>query len=97
LIRHYRLSRRADVDIVGIFEYTIEHFGLAQAENYLTSMDEAFGFLAANPNAGKDYMEVRKGVKGFVHAKHIIFYSIEIDHVFILRVLHHSRDLKRHL
>ena len=34
----YRLTRRADDDVSGIYEYTIAKFGLRQARNYLNGL-----------------------------------------------------------
>ena len=49
----FRLTRRADHDLGGIYEYTIANFGLRQARNYLDGLVRCFEYLAEYPEAGR--------------------------------------------
>ncbi len=40
----------ADNDLEDIFDYSIEQFGFARAEQYIVDIEQAFKELAANPN-----------------------------------------------
>ena len=45
----YYLSIEAEEDIVRIFEYGFNHFGLKQAEKYYDELFECFNKIAFNP------------------------------------------------
>lgn len=44
-MKQYRLSKRAENDLLNIFIYGIERFGLIQAEKYNSELDNYFGIL----------------------------------------------------
>ena len=46
---NYRLSREADKDLEGIFNYGIDTFGLDRAQAYRTGIEMRFGMIAVNP------------------------------------------------
>ena len=58
----YRLSGKAEADLDGIHEYTIVHFGLAQARDYLNGLDERFGRLAEQPMLGRSVARLSPGL-----------------------------------
>ena len=41
----YRLSQRADADIIEIATYTIKHFGIVQARRYRDGLERVFQTL----------------------------------------------------
>ena len=45
----YRLTSRAEADLAGIADYTIETFGIEQARRYRDEFETRFENLAANP------------------------------------------------
>jgi toxin ParE1/3/4 len=49
----YKLTREADIDLDGIWEYTYKQWGKNQANKYLTKLEERFFTLAENPYWGK--------------------------------------------
>ena len=94
---HYRLSRKAENDLASIFEYTTEKFGFSQAEDYLFLLEEHFNFLIQNPAAGRKRTSFSSLLQSFVCQSHIIFYEVRADHIFIVRVIHHSQDSEAQL
>jgi len=46
----YILSNRANIDLDGLMDYTIDHWGVAQAEIYLNNLLLCFKNLAENPD-----------------------------------------------
>jgi plasmid stabilization system protein ParE len=46
----YRLTKRADKDLLAIYLYTVERFGQDQAERYTHDIKECFELLASNPH-----------------------------------------------
>lgn len=93
----YRLSGKADEDLVGIYLYTLDEFGESQADAYLYSLEERFEILAGNPAIGRRIEHTREGYRRYEHVSHSIFYRIDEDGVIIMRVLHNSMDTDQHL
>ena len=90
----YKLTADAETDFQSLYRYSIETFGLVQANSYALDMIDTFEMLATNPFAGRD---VKMNARCFVHASHSIYYEIEGEAVLILRILHQSQDPLRHL
>jgi toxin ParE1/3/4 len=91
-VSSYRLTARADNELLDIYLYGIEQFGLRQAERYKLSLDECFSMLAGHPRMGRISPTVRPGIRRHEHGSHVILYQEETDHVLIVAVLH-SRNL----
>ncbi len=89
----YILSEAADKDLEDIFDYTIEHFGFEQAKKYLLEIEKIFNDLYLHPKSGKTRNEIKKGLYSFPKDNHIIFYRISEKHIYVVRVLHGSRDI----
>ena len=92
----YRLSKRADEDLVGLFEYGLLNFGVDRAESYLMALHERFELLALHPGLGRQE-SMMPGLRRFEYKAHIIFYQVYDQSVLIVRVLRTEVDVKRHL
>ncbi|PCE63583.1 type II toxin-antitoxin system RelE/ParE family toxin [Sediminicola luteus] len=93
----YRLSGRAQFDIVGIYKYGIKMFGQAQATTYLLALEKHCETLARRPElaASADYLA--HGLKSFRYKSHVIFYIIEENQVaFIVRILGKRMGFTKH-
>ena len=104
-----RLSAAAEADYRQILRWTVENFGSAQARNYADTLSSALKALNAGPAiiGVKERPEIgnnihtlhvaRKGRKG----RHFLMFrvgNIQGQNVIdVLRLLHDSMDLKRHL
>ena len=93
----YSLSSKAAADLDGIYEYTILNFGLSQARTYLFGLHEGFEALAQHPMQGRKSDELAPGLRRFEYQSHIVFYVLKDKGIRIVRVLHQSMDVKRHL
>jgi toxin ParE1/3/4 len=89
----YILSEAADKDLEDIFDFTTDHFGFDQAEKYLLEIEEVFQILVSHPESGKTRNEIKEGLYSFIKDKHVIFYRTLQNCIYIVRVLHGSRDL----
>ncbi len=80
------------------FGNTIETWSKVQAEKYYNLLLATCEDLANNPELGRNYDIITKGILGFKSGEHIIFYSIvskiEIE---VERILHGMMDLKSKL
>lgn len=92
----YRLSRKAALDLDGIYEYTILNFGLAQAQNYLNGLHERFGDLAQQPMLGRSAAQFAPYLRRYEYRSHVVYYMPEDEGVLIVRVLHENMDAPRH-
>lgn len=102
------LSAAAEVDYRQILRWTVEHFGVAQAQNYAETLSSALKALSAGPSiiGVKERSEIgnnictlhvaRNGRKG----RHFVMFRIgDIEGssvIDVLRLLHDSMDLERH-
>lgn len=92
----YRLTRRADGDLDGIYEYTIANFGLRQARNYLNGLLRCFEYLGESPAAGSRAERLAPGLRRYPYRSHTVFYMPEDSGVLVVRVLHERMDAPRH-
>lgn len=94
----YRFSNKALLDLENIWDYTAETWSENQAELYFNQIIRTCSELSDNPNIGKPYSKVKRGLLGYRTGKHIIFYeSVKSNEIIVLRVLHESMDLENRL
>ena len=83
----YELARAADKDFENIFNFGIDTFGLAQALDYQNGMQQRFVELAEQPAQYAAVEHIRKGYRRCIYKSHSIYYRIQPEHVFIVRIL----------
>lgn len=93
MAKAYKLARAADADLNGILEFTLENWGEAKTKAYATGLDDAFAFIAENPEAARVRPELVQDVRSHLFQSHRIYYRIgSTGTVEILRILHYARD-----
>ncbi|WP_010214415.1 type II toxin-antitoxin system RelE/ParE family toxin [Sphingomonas sp. PAMC 26621] len=92
-----RLSRRAQGDLDGVRDYTVEHYGTARAILYLDVIEQGFRRILAYPQIGAAQPEVKTGLQSLSAGEHRLWYRVESEEIVILRVLHKAMDPARHL
>ena len=70
-------DRAARADLIGVWAYTFEHWGEAQAERYLDTLEEGIKLLRDDPELGRDRDALRPGYWSKRIARHVIFYNFE--------------------
>lgn len=95
-VASYRFSVRAARDIEAIAEYTIEALGIAQARRYRDSLADCFSRLTKHPEMGRSCDDLAPNLKRFDHESHIVFYLVEDQGLFIVRLLHQRMDVSAH-
>ena len=93
----YRLSKRAQTDLIAIFEDSESRFGAYQAEAYLAGLERIFGLLADFPKIGQDASELKSGYRRFRFQTHVIFYSDKDKGILINAIVHAARDIRQAL
>jgi len=87
-VPEYSLTRPAESDLKSIIRYTMKTWGRAQTKRYSQGLRECFQMLANNPSIGRKCEFIRPGLHRFEHGKHVVFYLVESDEIFIVRLQH---------
>jgi toxin ParE1/3/4 len=87
----------AEKDLIGIWVYSFETWGEAQADRYLDALEDGMRKLAADPKAGDQRDAVRQGYWSVRIEHHVIFYTFTHAEARIRRVLHEAMDVGHHL
>lgn len=87
----------AEQDLINIWIYGCETFGVVQADRYLDSIETVLIQLTHSPEVHRLRDDLHPPVRFCHHASHLIIYTIESDAIIIIRVLHQSMDVERHL
>jgi toxin ParE1/3/4 len=88
----YRLSQKAEADLIEIYMIGVHQFGDAQAERYHAAFEKAFAFLADYPRAARERAEIDPPVRVHPRGSHLIIYEIEDEDIVILRIRHSRED-----
>lgn len=94
----FHLTRKAYDDLREIARYTERVWGRQQRNKYLQRLDACFHDLDEHPGKGQRGDDIRPGYCKFRLGKHVIFYQESTPgDIAIVRVLHGSMDIERHL
>nr|WP_248304758.1 type II toxin-antitoxin system RelE/ParE family toxin [Breoghania sp. L-A4] len=70
-----------------MWRYTAETWSLDQADTYIDELARSFETLAATPEMARERTEFDPPVRIHSHKSHMIIYTVDDDHVMVLRVL----------
>jgi toxin ParE1/3/4 len=87
----------AEADLIGIWVYSFETWGEAQADRYLAALENGIRQLVENPGNGKPREELREGYWSRRLEHHVVFYTFTDAEVRVRRVLHEVMDVGRRL
>lgn len=93
----FSLSHRARADLIAIYDFTESKFGAYQAEAYYAGLIKSFGLLADFPLIGQTVDELAVGYRRFRFQSHLIFYTVQPDHVEIRAIVHGAQDIRSQL
>jgi toxin ParE1/3/4 len=82
----------AENDLVDIWVYSLERWGLTQADQYVDNLEESIKTIAANPKLGTSCDYVREGYRKLHVKEHYVFYKLTLDTLHIIRVLGDEMD-----
>ena len=95
--RTVRKSKLAEIDLIGIWQYSFEQWDGAQADRYLDELDEAIQLLTSNTELGVNRDFVRRGYRALFVNRHAIYYTATDAEIYVVRVLHERMDPAKHL
>jgi len=93
----YKLTPEAETDLIEIYVYGFQRFGETQAEQYFSELENCFEVLSQTPLICRQRPEFIPPVRIQHRGRHLVVYVIQDDRILIIRVLHDSMDIKRHL
>ena len=101
-----RLGRQAELDYADILRWTTKHFSKVQAQSYSETVSQAIEALTDGPEilGSKQRDEIELGIRTLHVARlgrkgrHIVVFRVDgTQTIDVLRLLHESMDLPRHL
>ncbi len=96
-MKHLRLTPQARADLDGIWEYSVKQWNVDQAETYLLTLNSTLQLLTKQPDLGRKIDDIREGYLKFLAGSHLLIYRVKADCIEIVRILHKSSDVERHL
>lgn len=91
------LSPKAKSDLGGIWDYTLEKWGVEQAEKYVRELWEEIKRQARDHSTSTGISDVRPGYRKKRSGSHVIFFRLIEDGIDVIRILHQRMDFDRHL
>ena len=95
-VASYKISARAEQDLVDIFVRGLREWGENRADAYQRKLISSFHLLAENPGIG-NVVAIRPHLQRHEVAPYIIFYRKFSYGVRIARILYRNRAMERHL
>ena len=89
---NYRLSRRAEEDLIQIYVSSVDAFGQTQGERYHDALEAAFDLIAEFPEIARERTEYDPPVRIHRCKSHVVIYLVEPQGPLIIRVRHTHED-----
>ena len=93
----YSLTPAARADLESIWDYTATHWGEEQAEDYTRNIQAACEALSKGKMVSRSADDIRQGYRKVAVGSHVMFFRMQSGGVEIIRILHQSMDVERHL
>ncbi|SOB77429.1 toxin ParE1/3/4 [Marinobacter sp. LV10R510-11A] len=91
------ITPKAESDLIGIWVYTCEEWGVDQADKYLDQLEAGMQQLINHPSLGANYAHVLHGYRRLQVEHHAVFYQVLESEMLIVRVLHEDMDAPERL
>ncbi len=91
------LSPKARSDLSGIWDYTLEEWGIEQAEKYVRELWIEMQEQVCDHSTSTDVSDVRSGYRKKKSGSHVIFFKLIDKGIDVIRILHQRMDFNRHL
>lgn len=89
----YRLTAKAEDDVISVFLQGVMLFGERQAEAYHHELTRLFALIAENPSMARERRELDPPMRVHPHKAHLVIYRVEDDgDVLIVRLRHAGED-----
>jgi toxin ParE1/3/4 len=88
----FRLTRKAEGDVIGIYVEGVRMFGEAQAERYHQQLANVFDLIGRNPQIARERGEITPPVRVHPHQAHLIVYVVDNDGAALIVRVRHGRE-----
>ena len=92
-----RLSPAAEADIDAIWDYSEKRWGRPQADRYVRDIDATCTGIAEGRVRSLSAEAVRPGYRKAACGSHMIYFVKDGGDIIVIRILHQSMDVDRHL
>lgn len=92
-----RKTTEAENDLIDIWLYSLDQWGVTQADHYLDQLDKGFSMIVDHPKIGKPVDHIRDGYRALSTGRHIAYYTIDDSTIWIMRILYEGMDPDQHL
>lgn len=92
-----KLRPKAEEDLENIYQYSVNHWGYEQADKYIYELETNFRNLAQYRHIGRDCSYISPNLRAFYITPHIIYYKLISSGIAIVRILHESMDMEKHI
>lgn len=93
-VADFRLSIRAEADLIEIYADSEAQFGTYQAEAYFSGLRRTFELIADFPRIGLRCDEIAPGHRRFRFQSHYVLCTAESEHVLIRALIHVRMNLR---
>ncbi|WP_421855849.1 type II toxin-antitoxin system RelE/ParE family toxin [Marinomonas sp.] len=87
------ITPKAESDLIGIWVYTCEAWGVDQADTYIDQLETEMN----HPSLGTNYAHVFPGYRRLLVEHYAIFYQVLETEILVVRVLHEEMDAPERL
>ncbi len=83
----YRLSNEAKSDLIRIYHYGVEKFGMTQADKYFESFFEYFEIITQRPYSFESVEYIKKDYRRCICGTDSIYFKINGDIIDIMAIV----------
>ncbi|MBL7003661.1 MAG: type II toxin-antitoxin system RelE/ParE family toxin [Gammaproteobacteria bacterium] len=91
--KKYRITFRAQNDLLDIGRYTEQNWGRKQRNKYLKELESRFLWLTENSQLGKHRSDIHKDYYSYPQGHHVVFYLISNNFIDIIGLPHKEMDI----
>ena len=96
-MKSIKYARRANADLEGIIDYTARTWGAQQAKKYIQEIRAQITDIASGNAVYQPLQVARAGMFKCRVNRHLVIFEQINDETRIVRILHESMDVPRHL
>lgn len=95
MLKTYKITLIAEQDLIGIYTYTLQKWGVVKAEKYIKNLYDRFNWLADNPMLGINQEAIKIDYRSYFEGSHSIFYLIDKKSIEIIGIIHQNEDVNK--
>ena len=88
MTRQIVFSAQADIDRDHIWDYTVERWSVAQAEDYLMGLDRLLTLLADHPQIASERRNIDPPVRLHRYKSHLVIFTADDTTLMVIRIVH---------